>query len=144
MVVPCFLKNPKFRCNSVQATLNSQFLIQLISIEWFEYVLVSQDGMTRKVEKRLVHDVLFLESGPTKDELFEKVYRLAFDLVDFVKLDLSSRLDEDDLNWDVDDDMLETLSGDRFQLKFENAQTEIIITFGQMEKTLLTSKIGRA
>jgi hypothetical protein len=129
---------------SVQAALNSQFLIRLISIERFEHVLVSHYGIARKVEKRLVLDVLVLEPGPTKDELFENVYRLAFDEVDFVKLDLSGRFDEDDLNWDVDDVMLETLSGDRFQLKFENAQTEIIITFGQVEKTLLTSKIGRA
>lgn len=124
--------------------LNAQFLIRLISIERFEHVLVSQDGTARQGEKRLVLDVLVLEPGPTKDELCENVYHLAFDEVDFVKLNLSGGFDKDDLNWDVDDVRLEPLSGDRFQLKFENAQTEIIITFRQVEKTLLTSKIGRA
>jgi len=129
---------------SVQEALNSQFLIRLISIHHFEHVLTRMDGTARKVEKRLILDVLVLEPGPTKDELFDNVYRLAFDELDFVKLDLSGRFDEEDLSWDVDDVMLEALSGDMFQLKFENAQTEIIIKFRQVEKTLLTSKIGRA
>ncbi len=124
--------------------LNAQFLIRLISIERFEHVLVSQDGTARQGEKLLVLDVLVIEPGPTKDELFENVYRLVFDEVDFVKLDLSGRFDEEHLQWDVDDVTLEPLNADRFQLKFKNAQTEIHITFRKVEKTLLSSKIGRA
>lgn len=124
--------------------LHPQFLICLIAIERLDHSLVAGVGKAGLSKHRLELDVLVLEPGTTKDELFENVYRLAFDGVDFVKLDLSGRFDEDDLSWDVDDVTLEPLIGDRFQLKFLNAQTEIIITFRQVERTLLTSKIGRA
>jgi hypothetical protein len=129
---------------SVQELLDSKFLIRLISIDRFEHLLVSQDGKARTTEHRLELHVLVLEPGQTKDELFENVYRLAFQDVDSVKLDLSGRFDEEHLEWDVDDVTLDPCGGDRFQLKFENAQTEVIITFRQVTKTLLTSKIGRA
>lgn len=129
---------------SVQESLDSQFLIRLISISRFEHALVSQDGMARAAEHRLSLEVLVLEPGPTKSDLFENVYRLDFHEVDSVKVDLSRAFDEDNLEWDVDDVTLEALKGDRFQLKFENAQTEVIIQFRRVTKTLLSSKVGRA
>lgn len=89
-------------------------------------------------------DVLVLETGPTKAELFENVYRLAFEDVSSVKLELGGRFEEEDLEWDVDDVTLDQHGGDRFQLKFLNAQTEIVIKFRKVVKTLLTSKVGRA
>lgn len=93
---------------------------------------------------RLELDVLVLEPGPSKAELFENVYRLAFEDVDSVKLDLGGRFDEENLEWNVDDITLDPCGGDSFQLKFRNAQTEIVITFKQVLKTLLSSKVGRA
>jgi|GEM_PF-6869494 len=129
---------------SVQDDLNPDFLIRLISIHRIEQLLVRQDGMALSAEHRLELDVFVLEPGPAKGQLLENVYRLDFHDVDEVVMKFDGGRNERDLNWDVDEVTLEELIGGRYQLKFENGHTEIIISFHSVDKELISINVGRA
>ncbi len=128
---------------AVRDDLNSEFLIRLIHTRRFEHVIIPEGGTTRSLEHDLSMDVLVLEPGPSEGLLHETTYRLTFKDADLVKVDLDGGLDQDRFDWDVDDVTLQDLTGDRYELKFKNAQTEITIRFRKVDKMELDRKVGK-
>lgn len=126
---------------TVSDNLPRQFLIDLVWIDRLTINLQVADCTAHSLEQKFCATVMAIEKNEKPDfPLREATYDLEFRGVSGFMMDLPVDLHEASLDMDVDDVTLQERASGVSSLRFENANSTIIIDFREVTRTLISVK----